>query len=293
MRERIAVLLDTDIGSDIDDAVALSYLLRQPLCDLVGITTVTGDVRQRAALAQIVCDAAGRDGVPIHCGRREPLVNGKGQPNVPQYETVKDRPHRLAWQENTAVDFMRKTIRHRPGEIVLLSIGPFSNVALLFALDPEIPSLLRGLVSMAGVYFPAGREWNVLCDPVASSMVYSSRRSHHLSVGLDVTMPCKMSAQEVKRRFVGEPLSTVGVMAERWFRDASVMTFHDPLTAVLMFHPEICTYKKGRVTVPLDQNEDAAGVTQFVEGEGPDQVAATVDVEAFFARYFEVFEPSL
>jgi purine nucleosidase len=55
MDQRVPVILDTDIGSDIDDAVALSYLLRQPRCELVGITTVTGDVAQRAGCADVIC----------------------------------------------------------------------------------------------------------------------------------------------------------------------------------------------------------------------------------------------
>lgn len=144
---------------------------------------------------------------------------------------------------------------------------------------------------MAGIFFrPGAREWNVLCDPVASSMVYASKRSHHISVGLDVTEKCRLSAAEVGGRFVGEPLSTVKTFAAKWFQNASEIVFHDPLTAVLLFHPEICEYKNGRVVVPLNQDENAAGITEFVEGEGPDQVASAVDAETFFARYFEVFK---
>src|ERR1700709_1866096 len=101
---RTAVLLDTDIGSDIDDAVALAYLLRQPRCDLVGITTVTGDVAKRAALAQITCEAAGGTDVPIHCGASTPLLWGPGQPEVPHYEMAKHHSHRMNWPQNSAVD---------------------------------------------------------------------------------------------------------------------------------------------------------------------------------------------
>src|SRR5438477_11649802 len=91
---RVPLVLDTDIGSDIDDAVALAYLLRQPRCELLGITTVTGNVAQRAALADVLCRAAGREDVPIHAGAPEVLLIGPGQPRVPQYAAVADRPHR-------------------------------------------------------------------------------------------------------------------------------------------------------------------------------------------------------
>src|ERR1700722_2759556 len=160
----IAVLFDTDIGSDIDDAVALAYLLRQPRCELVGITTVTGDVAKRTALAQITCESAGRTDIPIHSGASAPLLWGPGQPDVPQYDMVKHHPHRLGQTQNSAVDFLRQTIRKRPGEIPLLSTGPLTNIALLFALDPEIPSLLASFVSMAGVFYkgPVRQEWNCL-----------------------------------------------------------------------------------------------------------------------------------
>src|SRR6185312_4773304 len=103
--DRIPVVLDTDIGSDIDDAIALAYLLRQPRCELVGITVVSGDVQKRAALAEAICHAAGRPDIPIHCGHREVLNYGPGQPNVPQYDAIANKPHRMDWPENTAVQF--------------------------------------------------------------------------------------------------------------------------------------------------------------------------------------------
>lgn len=67
----LKVLLDTDIGSDIDDAVALAYLLAQPECELLGITTVSGEAAKRAQLASALCKVAGRD-IPIFPGREAP-----------------------------------------------------------------------------------------------------------------------------------------------------------------------------------------------------------------------------
>ena len=286
---RIPVLLDTDIGSDIDDAVALSYLLCQPACELLGVTTVTGDVQQRAALAEILCRSVHRE-VPIHCGRRTVLVNGPGQPNVPQYEAVQHLPHRMDRPENTAVAFLAKSIRSRPHEIVLLTIGPYSNIAALFAEDPEIPHLLRGIVSMGGIFLqPGRREWNALVDPVATSIVYAAARPDHLSVGLDVTEKCRMPATEVRDRFHVGPLKTVAMMAEKWFEHTDQITFHDPLAATLIFHPGLCSYSSGRVHVPLNEDAAQGGVTQFASGEGTDRIATSVDSAAFFREYFSVF----
>jgi len=172
--DKIPVLFDTDIGSDIDDAVALAYLLKQPQCDLLGVTTVTGDTAKRAAMVEIACRAGGRTDIPIHAGLTGPLLHGPGQPNVPQFDAVAAKPHRTDYP-NTAVDFLRKTIRSRPGEITLLAVGPMTNIATLFSLDPEIPSLLNRIVLMCGVFTtggPGAREWNAFVDPVATAIVY-------------------------------------------------------------------------------------------------------------------------
>lgn len=282
------ILLDTDIGSDIDDAVALAYLLAHPLCELLGITTVTGEVQQRAALAEMLCTRAGKENIPIHCGRREVMVHGPGQPRVPQYEVVKQVPHRLDRPENSAVEFLRNTIRSRPGEVTLLSIGPLGNIATLFALDPEIPFLLKRFISMAGHFFDgARREWNVIVDPVAASIVYATTKKRHESVGLDVTLKCKMPASEVRERFKTPVLSLVAEMAEAWFSHSHELTFHDPLAAALIFQPELCDWVDGRVSVSMSNDHAQAGTTAFEEGPGPDRVAKTVDAGEFFDEYFK------
>ena len=79
----INFLLDTDIGSDIDDAVCLAYLLANPACDLLGITTVSGEADLRAAIASALCKVAGRS-IPIYPGRDEPLLIAQKQPHAPQ-----------------------------------------------------------------------------------------------------------------------------------------------------------------------------------------------------------------
>ena len=290
--DKLPVLLDTDIGSDIDDAMALAYLLRQPRCELLGITTVTGDVQQRAALAEIICRAAGQPDIPIHCGRRDVLVHGVGQPRVPQYAAIERVAHRLDRPENTAVEFLQREIRSRPHEVTLLTIGPYSNIALLFALDPEIPFLVKSIVSMGGIFFGGDRrEWNALVDPTATSMIYTAPRQNHLTVGLDVTEHCRLSADEVRRRFVGEPLSTVRTFAETWFSQVKDATFHDPLAAALIFKPELCAYESGLIEVPVTPDLNFCGITKLVAGDGPDQVAKTVDVDLFFEEYFSIVTP--
>jgi purine nucleosidase len=282
--ERIPVLLDTDIGSDIDDAVALAYLLAEPRCELLGITTVTGDVAKRAALAQVLCDAAGRPEIPIHCGAASVLLGGPGQSHVPQYEAIKDLP-RIDYPPATGVEFLRQTIRERPREVTLLSIGPLTNVALLFAIDSEIPGLLRSWVSMAGSFGGApGRphEWNTRCDPLATAIAFRHHPARHVHIGLDVTLQCRLSASEVRRRFDGHLLGLVARMAEVWFAERQEIVFHDPLAAVAVFHEQLIGTKRGEVTV-----DATTGATLFTETpDSPDEVAFAVDTDAFFEAFF-------
>ena len=293
MPARIPVLLDTDIGSDIDDAVALAYLLRQPRCDLLGITTVTGEVAKRCAIAAAVCRAAGRTDIPIHAGAPHPILHGMTQPEAPQYAALAGRPHRADWPQGTALEFLRTTIRARPGEITLLSIGSFTNVALLFAADPEIPSLLGGFVSMAGNFFghPWGAEWNCRLDTVAAAAVLRAGVAGHRLVGLNVTTLCQLAAAEVKAKFVPPPLDEVRLLAEVWFGKNQLMTFHDPLAAVTIFEPEVCGWEAGTVTGDPGPEAGATGggALTLVPGAGPHRVAKSVEAKKFFESYFRVF----
>ncbi|MCA1597162.1 MAG: nucleoside hydrolase, partial [Chloroflexi bacterium] len=204
-----------------------------------------------------------------------------------------DMPHRTDWPQHTAVDFLRRTIRSRPGEIVLLTIGPFANAALLFALDPEIPSLLKGMVSMAGDFFstPLQSEWNCKVDPVSTAMVYAAAPQGALSIGLDVTTRCQLSTETVRQRFQAAPLNVVLSMAEVWFKHSSQITFHDPLAAAVVFHPGICSYESGAVEAVALEDQGRAGTTHFTpHPDGRLRVARLVDTDAFFTEYFSVFD---
>jgi inosine-uridine nucleoside N-ribohydrolase len=250
----IKLLLDTDIGSDIDDAVCLAYLLAQPECDLLGITTVTGEGAKRAAMASALCRVAGKD-VPIYVGAETPLLVAQQQPHAPQAAALVHWPHTVDLPRGEAIEFMRRTIRSNPGEVVLLTIGPLTNVGLLFSVDPAIPALLKGLVMMCGVFTEGcpdkAAEWNARLDPHAAAIVYRAPVAEHRSIGLDVTLQVRMSAVEVRARFEAPLLRPVLDFAEVWFADAESLVFHDPLAAVTIFDDAVCTFAHGTVTVDL------------------------------------------
>lgn len=288
----LKVLLDTDIGSDIDDAICLAYLLAQPACDLLGITTVTGEGLQRAMMASALCHMAGQE-VPIYIGAETPLLVPQQQPQAPQAAALAEAnwPHARDFPRGEAVEFMRRTIRSHPGEVVLLTIGPLTNVALLFATDPEIPALLKGLVLMGGSFgggINEGREWNLIVDPHASAMVYRARPPYHRSVGLDVTTQVTMAADEVRQRFRQGLLRPVLDFAEIWFRQRTKITFHDPLAAAVLFDEALCQFERGQVTIDLTDAERPGRSDWTTGGDGPHEVATQVDAARFFAHYFGV-----
>jgi purine nucleosidase len=290
--ERIPILFDTDIGSDIDDAVALAYLLKEPRCELLGVTTVTGEPMVRAQMVDAMCQAFGRKEVPIYSGAGEPLLIPQIQKEVHQRSALEKWPHREKFAPNVAVDFLRETIRSRPGEITLLSVGPLTNVGLLFATDREIPKLLKNWVLMGGEYVSRPpmyglTEWNIIGDPHAAAIAFGSPIAHTRCIGLDVTTKCTLPADDFRKKFSQGPLRVVLDMAEVWFQKRPTVTFHDPLAAVCVFEPDVCKYVDGRVSIEL-QSDKLKGLTLFDQQASPKphHVATEVDAQRFFTKYF-------
>ncbi len=288
----IKVLLDTDIGTDVDDAVALTYLLSHPQCELLGITTVTGEAEKRASLASVLCKAAGKD-IPIYPGADQPMQGEQRQQIAQQAMVLPSWPHETNFPMNQAVDFLANSIRSHPNEVTLLTIGPLTNIGLLFSTYPDVAELLAGFVMMGGNFDEAGPEagrveWNIAGDPMASELVYKAPVRLHRSLGLNVTQQVMMSAEDVRKKFTAPLLRPVLDMAEIWFGQFyPFITYHDPLAAATIFEPDLCTYQQGRVKI---DNSDASTRTiwQPEATDAPHQVAVTVDVDRYFQHFFSV-----
>ncbi len=290
MKEKL--LMDTDIGNDIDDTVCLAYLLCQKQCELLGITTVSGEPVVRAKLASALLKAAGRNDIPIYPGVEQPLLTPQKQPIAHQAKYLPKWPHETRFPEGQAIEFMRRTIRENPNEVTLLAVGPMTNIALLFAVDPEIPVLLKRLVIMCGAFTyrykgePCLSEWNARCDPYATAMVYNAPVKNITSVGLDVTTEVVLKKDEIIKRFNTDILKVVLDFSGILDNTRKEIVFHDPLAAAVIFKKEICDFRRGNVEIEIDSKR-LEGLTYWKDDEkGKNDVAFGVNKEMYFDHFF-------
>ena len=290
MKEKL--LVDTDIGNDIDDTVCLAYLLCQKQCEILGITTVSGEPVTRAKLASAFLKAAGRDHIPIYPGVEQPLLTPQKQPVAHQVKYLPKWPHETKFPEGQAIEFMRRTIRENPHEITLLGVGPLTNIALLFAVDPEIPGLLKNLVIMCGTFTyrykgdPCLSEWNARCDPYATVMVYNAPVKNIVSVGLDVTSEVILEKEEIIERFNTGILKVVLDFSGILDNTRQSIVFHDPLAAAVIFKKEICDFRRGNVEIEIESKQ-LEGLTYWKsDRNGKNEVAFGVNRKMFFDHFF-------
>ena len=215
-----SVILDTDIGTDIDDTWALAMLLASPELDLRLVTTVSGDARHRAALCARLLAIAGRQDVPIGIGIGGPLDVPPALAGTPQAAFVGPDDAALAAHpvvHGDGVDAMIATILAAPAPVTVLAIGPLTNVAEALRRCPQIAARVR-LVGMHGSvrvgYRGAGSpspEYNVRADVPAAQAA--------LSAAWDITITPLDSCGSVVlkddayRRFHAHALAHPGSMA--------------------------------------------------------------------------------
>jgi purine nucleosidase len=263
------IILDTDIGDDIDDALALALVLNSPELELVGITTVFLNSIRRAKLAARVLKTYGKTSVPICAGIDWPLIEPK-QPLITEISgrstASLDRNGRFVpcqflpdmedeqISRSDAVRFIVEAAHAAPGQIELVCIGPLTNAAVAIALDRELVTLLSGITLMGGMISEQVAEWNMRCDPEAASIVFGSGAKVRC-VGLDVTLRCALENAEVDRiRRVGsEATNLIGTLVDRWL--ATYRTprpiLHDPLAVATLIEPGIVTWEQRFVRVGL------------------------------------------
>lgn len=230
----VPLLLDVDTG--IDDALALLYACASPEVELVAATCVGGNVgvRQVEANTRAVLELAGRGDVPVHPGPDGPLVK------APEYSTETHGPQGLGYavlaapsrplEATPAAERIVGLARERPGEVLLVTLGPLTNLALALEQEPSLPSLLRGWVLMGGAFRLPGNttptaEWNIHVDPDAAKACFAAwngAAQRPVALGLEFTE---------RLRFRPEHLRHLAVRAGVQPLDADPLG-HEPLDVV-------------------------------------------------------------
>jgi purine nucleosidase len=271
------VLLDTDLGSDVDDAVALALLLACPELRLVAVTTVAGDARGRAWAAARLLGLAGRTDVGVCVGARDALVR-RGRFVWRGIETAAypDGPDAPISEEPAAERIVRAA-RETPG-LELVAIGPLTNLAHALALDPGLPERVARLTVMGGHIRRAaigarvcepGIDYNLCSDPEASAMVLGAGFATRL-VTADVTLETWLRESDLARlaaapRPVARALVPLIRLWTPWQRKIfveqlggtlaadNVAFLHDPLTVLSLVDARALRFERLRIVSTIQR----------------------------------------
>jgi purine nucleosidase len=244
------IIIDTDIGDDIDDALAISFAVKSPEIDLIGVTTVWKDTAARARLSKRVLQMLGREDIPVYIGSRQPLIGKVDDHEIPnQYS--EDMDGISVNTERDAVDYIIDTLMKSEGDISLVTIGALTNIALAIVKKPEIKNKIKRIVMMGGAYYFHYNEYNIECDPEAARIVFESGIQIK-AVGLDVTLKCQLTQQDVER--IEHPNSEItqflSDLIGRWRSINNYLPIlHDPLAVCAVFDKELLEFKEEKIVV--------------------------------------------
>ena len=300
------LVIDTDPG--VDDAIALLVAAVSPEVELVGVTTVFGNVslEQTTENALRILAVAGAGHVPVASGADRPLVhaqphraahvhgaNGLGDIELPAAgRSAEGIP---------AVRFLADLLHDSDLPVTVCAVGPLTNIALLVAADPAAAARIERLVVMGGAYGPGNvtptAEFNVWSDPEAAHRVFSSGLPITM-VGLDVTRPTAMDAAAVARIGESGPVGATAAAMLAHYLDFYVrvqggagVVIHDALAVLEAIVPGVlgtverrvsvdCGHGPGRGTTLVDRRGGpGSGLGAGpLEDAVPVRVAETVDV---------------
>lgn len=298
------VILDTDIGDDIDDAFALALALRSPEIDLLGITTTYGDTELRAKLVDRFLAAVERYDIPVTAGDRTAANNvftqdayARQRPSsaCPQVIWTNRQESSTAcpiggWTHEYAVEFLLDQIRAHPGQITLIAIGPLFNIQAAIERDPATfrqlkrvvlmgGSIYRGYDGRDGAHRPPDAEWNVSRDPAGLRALLASGVPVFM-MPLDSTQ-IHLETPEREAIFAhGSPLTDqLTLLYHQWLAGTEghppAPTLFDPVAVAYAIHPDLCP------VTPMRLEVDDKGFTRPVDGPPNAQVCLKSDEKGF------------
>ena len=285
--QREKVIIDTDIGDDIDDAFAVALALRSPEIQILGVTTTSGDTATRAKLVDRLLGEAGRTDIPVAIGiptQAKTAFTQRVYAEGGEFARTSHPP---------AVDFILGQIKQHPGEITLVCIGPLFNVGAMIQKDPSTFRQLKRVVMMGGSInrgygnpydapTPPAAEWNILNDISGAQKLFEAGVPIYM-MPLDST---QLKMDETKRDFLfrqATPLTqALGALYYEWGQPTP--TLFDPMTIAFIDKPELCPVQPMHIVV------DDKGFTRATSGPANAQVCLKSDPEAFFRFYLSRFE---
>lgn len=281
------ILIDTDIGGDVDDALALAMALNTPDIEIVGITNVYLANAWRAGVTKQLLKVYGREDIPVCTGAEKPLIGWWDESRIPN-----SSPDYGEYRGQTlphACDFiihMAETVE----DLTVVAIGPLTNLGLALAKAPHIAGKIR-IVMMGGQVNKAHPEWNIVCDPEAARIVFESGAPITM-VGLDVTNRCQFTREEVE--MVGQAgnvrSDTLAQMMEIFIKNFGYLPIlHDPLALSLLIWDDILTLEQKNILIETG-GQYTRGLTIDCDwGDGvPVMVATDVNVEEFKRRVIDL-----
>ena len=205
MTEPRKIIIDTDPG--VDDAMAIFYALSSPELDVVGLTTIFGNATTETTTynALALLEMAGRSDIPVARGADTPLVASYGGPVdfVHGADGQGNAAPTKSAVDQSAAEFIVRTVMAAPGEIMLVPVGPLTNIALAMRLEPRLTENVREIVLMGGNGFCPGNvnpsaEANIWNDPEAADIVFGAACPITMA-GLDVTHKVQMTTVDIAR----------------------------------------------------------------------------------------------
>ena len=279
------IIIDTDIGDDVDDAFAIALALRSPELEILGITTTFGDTETRAKLVDRLLGEVNRLDIPVAEGSPTPVPAN----NHFTQRRYAEGAHFARVSHPRAVDFILEQIRRYPGQITLVAIGPLMNVGAVIDREPETFRKLRRVVLLGGSiyrgygdmgYFPPHgpqAEWNILNDIPSAQKLFASGVPLYV-MPLDST---QLKLDEVRRAILfqsGTPLTdALTLLYHEWGQETP--TLFDVMTVAYILNPKLCP------TEPMHIRVDEKGYTRPETGTANAQVCLDSDVEGFFRLY--------
>jgi purine nucleosidase len=251
--------LDTDIGSDVDDAVALLCALRHPEIRLVGVSTVFRRVDLRAWIVEEMLRRAGASGVPVMPGAMGTFdgAYGPGEEKPAQAEGAPPMEALSPEQDGERIEAIARAMGAIPGEFHLLTIGPLTNLGHLVVKHPEVRGKWQSVTCMAGHL--ERPEYNVQCDVRGAAEAFRKLGPRvvgfeacddvlpraEVEEALDPSDPASAFLLECYRLYRGQP---------GWHKDPETapMTLFDAITLLSLIREEWYDFQDLRVMVEKD-----------------------------------------